>query len=736
MHQSITDSSTTPSPPPPVTPSSSNSCRSYSFLSSGIPHVDSTPIRNYFARFSDSSSSFSISPQKKRAANRSHALQTKATPRTLWKRSDQTIPFPPSKSRHKLLSPFSFPAPPTTTKHRTRRQIEIDVTKFDAFYHPLTETIEQRPDLNVFSDSYFEKTKKFYDEQPFLDPVLHSKMRDDLFKLLCDLNDQNSDHHDAHYADSEDADYVKVGRVHDDHSMIGMNHSALSMHSNDLNDDAKDAIDALDTFGDHGITKMLDSFSDIDRDEDDDVNQSPMDRAQRLIECLRSDGKSKSKSKRQRPSSFERTCGGMVFLSGVLEYIVSVLVDSAGCIAKANHSVLIDQRHSASIRSQMDENRLMVTQYDRDVFEHDINRDLIVIRPIHIRHAIHDDEGLFWLQQAIQTVHLDEDEDANGVEQEIGNGVGNGISNGIGNGVGNGVVQNGFGGGGLRSEDIQDALDKDCVSHICSFFCGDLPMLSSLARVNTTFYAMTSSNLLWRPIAIRCFLFNPDIVVEIDRDESDSGESGEETASEMVFDFRSYIALRDHIKLSVLRERWMKQDLQSEDGKFEIYVRINPVYTALHCTLHQLLYVDSDGDGDGNGDGDGEGDGLGVIDQETYDVFRALLELFGNRRDFVTVSQIVNHIKCFTAKEMQHRFGRVFEGKLTASAKRELNKVIEIEYENHEDVDEVLFLEIPLSESCFDRESDDWKRNCLWLGRHIAVFSEIPKSWRNRKRLY
>merc|ERR1719334_1043490 len=113
--------------------------------------------------------------------------------------------------------------------------------------------------------------------------------------------------------------------------------------------------------------------------------------------------------------------------------------------------------------------------------------------------------------------------------------------------------------------------------------------------------------------------------------------------------------MRDHVKLCVMRERWMKQQLQSEDGKFEIYVRINPVYTELHHTLYHLLY------GEGSED---------MIDHETYDVFQSLLEIFGNRRDFITVSQIINHVKCFNAKEMQHRFGRLFEGSLSEFAER------------------------------------------------------------------
>ena len=166
----------------------------------------------------------------------------------------------------------------------------------------------------------------------------------------------------------------------------------------------------------------------------------------------------------------------------------------------------------------------------------------------------------------------------------------------------------------------------------------------------------------------------------------------------------------------------MKQQLESEEGRFEIYVRINPVYTALHSTIHHLLY----GEGDG-GDGVEE-----VIDHETYDVFQSILEIFGNRRDFITVSQIINNVKCFNAKDMHHRLSRVFEG-ISRTATRELNKVIEIEYDNNDE--DVLFLEIPLSDGCIDRESGE-KRYCLWLGRHIVVFAVSGKSWNEMKRRY
>ena len=694
MPQSVTDSSATPSldsPPPPVTPISYASKASHKF----IPTVNSTPIRNYFSSFCSPSYR---SPKRKRDHHKkARAFPPRtATPRTLWSLSDKIIPYPPP-SKHALSSPFSSPSVAT----RKRRHIDIDVDKFDAFYHPLTATIESRPDLNVFNDSYFGKTKKFYDEQPFLDPALHCKMRDDLFKLLCDFNDQ-SNTKPVTFGDgdndSKDADYVKGNGMNGFHHDTDDFDDDYSDHHNDLNlsiipmDRTKDAADALDTFGDHGITKMLEAF---DENQDDDVRESPMDRAQRFIDHLRSDRNAKKRGKR-RQSSYESTCEGMVFLSGVLEYIVSVVVDSAGVIAKANHSIItMDECHADIFRTEMEENQLMVTQYDRDVFEHDINRNLVVIRPIHIRHAIHDDDGLFWLQQSIQTVHLEEEENDTNIN---------------GNRNGNSDTLKSL---KYREEDIQDALDNDCVSHICSFFRGDLPMLSSLARVNTTFYAMTSSNLLWKPIAIRCFLFNPEIVQEI------AGEGDDESGSEMLHDFRSYISMRDHVKLCVMRERWMKQQLQSEDGKFEIYVRINPVYTELHHTLYHLLY------GEGSED---------MIDHETYDVFQSLLEIFGNRRDFITVSQIINHVQCFNAKEMQHRFGRLFEGSLSEFAERELKKVIEIEYDNNDDDDEVLFLEVPLSDNCIEKENTDCKRHCLWLGKHIAVFSVLGRSW-NKKRV-
>ena len=98
----------------------------------------------------------------------------------------------------------------------------------------------------------------------------------------------------------------------------------------------------------------------------------------------------------------------------------------------------------------------------------------------------------------------------------------------------------------------------------------------------------------------------------------------------------------------------------------------------------------------------------------------------------MTVSQIINHVKCFNAKDMQHRLSRVFEG-ISRTATRELNKVIEIEYDNNDE--DVLFLEIPLSDGCIDRESGE-KRHCLWLGRHIAVFAVIGRSRKEMKRRY
>merc|ERR1719334_217804 len=167
-----------------------------------------------------------------------------------------------------------------------------------------------------------------------------------------------------------------------------------------------------------------------------------------------------------------------------------------------------------------------------------------------------------------------------------------------------------------------------------------------------------------------------------------------------------------------MRERWMKQELESDDDKFEIYARINPVYTELHDTLYQLLYGEEGDNDEGNGD---------VIDHETYDIFRSLLEIFGNRRDFITVSQIINNVKCLSAEEMEQRMGKIFGKKVSRDAEQELKKVIEIEYESNDE--NVLFLEVPLSDSCIDRDSVDCKRHVLWLGRHIAVFSVIGKTW-------
>ena len=290
--------------------------------------------------------------------------------------------------------------------------------------------------------------------------------------------------------------------------------------------------------------------------------------------------------------------------------------------------------------------------------------------------------------------------------------------------IDNGELLNGTG------SDIQDELNNDCVYHICSFFCGDLPMLSSLARVNTTFYAMTSSNFLWKPIAIRCFLFNPNEVSMIENDYHDNdfeSECDKEETDDICYDFRSYISLPQHVKLTVLRERWMKQNRididiecdkdEDNDELFEIFVRINPVYTDLHDNLYKLLYIDN-----------GEDIDL-FIDDEMYDLFRQLLEIFGTRSDFITISQIINNIKCLNYQQSQYRFSEMFQfNDKKEKVQDDLNKVIEIEYNNNDhDDDNILFIEIPLSQNCFNNkiiDTDD--RHYLWIGKHICLFATFP----------
>merc|ERR1712130_75373 len=108
-----------------------------------------------------------------------------------------------------------------------------------------------------------------------------------------------------------------------------------------------------------------------------------------------------------------------------------------GCIAKDNHSMTeINDNHQHVFKQEMDNNLKTVTQYDWDVYQQDINRNSLIIRPFHIRHAIVYDDELFYLQQSIQTPHIDN----------------------------------------KSKSDIQDELNNDCVYHICSFFRGDLPM--------------------------------------------------------------------------------------------------------------------------------------------------------------------------------------------------------------------------------------------------------------------
>merc|ERR1712244_58126 len=131
-----------------------------------------------------------------------------------------------------------------------------------------------------------------------------------------------------------------------------------------------------------------------------------------------------------------------------------------------------------------------------------------------------------------------------------------------------------------------------------------------------TFYAMTSSNNLWKPIAVRCFLFNQQIIQQIEDNNYDEN-------SDDFDDFRSYISLPEYVKLTILRERWIKQNRNVSNGDhdevFELFVRINPVYIDLHTTMYTLLY------GDNNQDIDV------LIDYEIYDLFRQLLEIFGTR---------------------------------------------------------------------------------------------------------
>merc|ERR1712113_819695 len=102
---------------------------------------------------------------------------------------------------------------------------------------------------------------------------------------------------------------------------------------------------------------------------------------------------------------------------------------------------------------------------------------------------------------------------------------------------------------------------------------------------------------------------------------------------------------------------------------------------------YRLLYADSDHE---------DCEVEEVIDHETYDVFRSMLEIFGNRRDFLTVSQVINHVQCFDAQQMSHRLQQIFDGKLSRSAREELDKVVQIEHDNNCEDDEALFLEIPL----------------------------------------
>jgi len=400
---------------------------------------------------------------------------------------------------------------------------------------------------------------------------------------------------------------------------------------------------------------------------------------------------------------------GFVYLGGVLEYITASLLESAGDVAKFTRSVTESTEtctHSKQIRKYMDKNPTLLCKYDEDVFARDINRESFMIRPLHIRRCIQDDDELFWLQQAVinNDLRLCDDESAK-----------------------------------HHGKDIECRLNTDCVGHICSFFQGDLPMLSSLARVNTKFYVMTGSNHLWKPIALRCFLFNPHIVAQIEaNDESAKCKNGKivQAGKTNEFggfeDYRSFVSWSKQSKFAVLRERWMRQQIKSE--AFALYVRINPVYIDLQERFYQLLYdeewchpnIDK------------------IADTEMYDLFGRLLEIFANKDDFLTVSEIVSNAKCLDFEAAQYRLLRDVFGKGNKNRnlrfddddESALGKALQIERENVINIggneQSVLFVELPLSRSCFSQDDEDEDDDMdgdyyrLWIGRHTAIFAQVP----------
>ena len=592
---------------PSLTPSPASTPRSSSpLLNNQIPLVNSTPIRNYFARFSNDTNT------SDRQRRRTQSIQRSISPRTLWRQSpDKTIPFPPSQS-----CPLS----------RTTNNIKLDSSKYDQFYHPLTQTITNRKDLNVFSSAYLDKTKKYFDEQPFLDPTLQTLQINNVHKLLCDQND-----------------LLRQNQQQDSFDDI---------------DDA--AMDALQRYGDDAITKILQNAENpILKIDEIELADTPIDRAKQFITLLQSDSNNHPSY-----SSYDDMKTVVVFLSGILEHIVATMLDASGSLAEFNHSITEKtDEHEQIYKNMLEDNPLMITEYDKDVYARDIDRNSFIIRPLHIRHAIASDPELFWMQQSIQTLHTPNK---------------------------------------YRS-DIQDDLNTDCVYHICSFFCGDLPMLSSLARVNSTFYAMTSSNLLWRPIARRCFLFNFELIQSI------------EDSDDICDDFRSVISLPKYRKLTILRERWMKQErsVRTEEEKFELWVRINPVYTDLNDRMYDMLCNE-------NAQAVDE-----YVDAEMNDLLRQLLEVFGSRDDFMSMQDVLNSVKCLNKVQIEERWKGVFG----QDEMDELQRVIEVEYNDNQWKEQnALFIELALSQSCLeddDVDGDD-DEHYLWIGRNIVVFAALP----------
>eukprot|EP01084_Bolivina_argentea_P147622 258250_1 len=262
--------------------------------------------------------------------------------------------------------------------------------------------------------------------------------------MLCDSNDKKST---MEYKEEKEDDDVSLALSDDEYVFVNaINH----------NEDTQ-AMDMMHTYGDTAITKILNETQHKCKD-------TPMARANQLIRYLQNKEANKN---RRNSSSYEDLQKGMMHLSAVLEHITAIILDSAGFIARSKHSITHerDDHHADIVRETMDKNRMLLSQFDEDMYSRDVEDDRVMIRPSHIRQAIADDDGLFWLQQAIQL---------KGEAAYIGNN---------------------------SENDIEEELNKDCVYHICSFFCGDVPMLSSLARVNSTFYVMTSRNNLWKPIA-------------------------------------------------------------------------------------------------------------------------------------------------------------------------------------------------------------------------------------------